>query len=58
MEGDKKEGAQHEHDHKKQDKTYIKSKKKWKDFQLHEDLIEALYDDGKQNPTRVQSETL
>lgn len=25
---------------------------------MHEDLIEALYDDGKPNPTRVQSETL
>jgi hypothetical protein len=34
MEGDKKEGNEHDH---------------------HEDLIEALYDDGKQNPTRVQS---
>jgi superfamily II DNA/RNA helicase len=47
-----------EHEHKKEDKTYIKSKKKWKDFQLHEDLIAALADDGKTTPTRVQSETL
>ena len=40
------------------DKAYIKSKKKWNQFELHEDLIEALYDDGKTTPTRVQSETL
>ena len=46
------EGGEH---HKNEDKTYIKSKKKWKDFQLSEDLVEALYDDGKNNPTRVQS---
>ena len=26
-------------EHQKEDKTYIKSKKKWKDFQLHDDLI-------------------
>jgi superfamily II DNA/RNA helicase len=51
------EETKEEH-HKKEDKTYIKSKKKWKDFQLHADLIDALYDDGKSNPTRVQSETL
>lgn len=69
MEGDKKEDKPkeeeahkedkpHEGDHHKQDKTYIKSKKKWKDFKLHEDLIEALYEDNKTTPTRVQSETL
>lgn len=27
------------HEHHKEDKTYIKSKKKWKDFKLHEDII-------------------
>lgn len=43
MEGEK---APEEH-HNKEDKTYIKSKKKWKDFKLHEDLIEALRDDDK-----------
>jgi superfamily II DNA/RNA helicase len=47
-----------EEQHKKEDKTYIKSKKKWKDFQIHPDLIDALYDDNKATPTRVQSETL
>jgi hypothetical protein len=35
MENDKKEVPEQEHDHKNQDKTYISSKKKWKDFQLH-----------------------
>jgi len=24
-----------EHDHQKEEKTYIKSKKKWKDFKIH-----------------------
>lgn len=31
MEGDKPQEAEHH----KEDKTYIKSKKKWRDFQLH-----------------------
>ncbi len=57
MEADKKEPEHHE-EHHKEDKSYIKSKKKWKDFKLHEDLIEALYEDNKTTPTRVQSETL
>ncbi len=44
-----------EEQHKKEDKTYIKSKKKWKDFPIHPDLVDALYDDNKSHPTRVQA---
>ena len=40
------------------DKTYIKSKKKWNEFKLHEDIIEALRDDNKNRPTKVQERTL
>ena len=40
------------------DKTYIKSKKKWNDFPLHEDIIEALRDDNKHKPTKVQEKAL
>ena len=44
MEPDKsKSEAPQEPEHHKEDKTYIKSKKKWTDFKLHEDIIEALY---------------
>ena len=32
---------------------YIFYKKKWKDFQLCQDLIEALYDDGKNYSKRI-----
>lgn len=39
-------------------KTYIKSKKKWTDFKLHEDIIEALRDDNKHKPTKVQERTM
>lgn len=31
-------------EHKKEDKNYIKSKAKWKDFNIHNDIIEALND--------------
>jgi hypothetical protein len=31
-----------EHEYQKEDKSYIKSKKKWKDFKLHKDIIAAL----------------
>lgn len=40
------------------DKTYIKSKKKWTDFKLHQDIIEALRDDNKHKPTKVQEKAL
>ena len=43
MEADKPAEKAAENEGQKSDKTYIKSKRKWKDFQLHEDLIEALY---------------
>ncbi len=51
-EGIKEAGTEHD------EKTYIKSKKKWKDFQLHQDIIDVLLDMGMKHPTRVQSETL
>ena len=40
------------------DKNYIKSKKKWKDFKISEEIIEALNEDQKFKPTRVQAEAL
>ena len=42
----------------KEDKIYIKSKKKWKDFNLSEDIIEALRFQNKHKPTKVQEESL
>lgn len=44
--------------HKQEDKSYIKSKMKWTNFKLHQDIIDALRDQGLTNPTRVQAETL
>ena len=42
----------------KKDKTYIKSRKRWSDFPLPEHIIEALEDQNKYRPTKVQEETL
>ena len=40
------------------DKTYIKGKKKWNDFDLSQSIITALKDQNKMKPTKVQEETL
>jgi len=31
---------------------------KWRDFPIHEDIVDALLDDNKNHPTRVQAESL
>ena len=43
---------------KKEDKTYIKSSMKWRDFPIHQDIVQAILDDNKNHPTRVQAESL
>lgn len=42
----------------KEEKTYLTSKKKWGDFDIHPDIIEVLKFDNKFKPTRIQQETL
>lgn len=41
-----------------EDKKYIKTDKKWKDFKLHSDIIDALKSFNKGKPTAIQAETL
>ena len=56
MEDDHKEKVNEQQE--KDGKRYITSKKKWKDFKIHQGIIDALLEEGKNKPTRVQSETL
>lgn len=40
------------------EKSYVASKKKWADFELHPEIIEVLKSQNMNKPTRVQQETL
>lgn len=42
----------------KEAKSYLVSKKKWKEFEIHPDIIEVLELQNKFKPTRVQQQTL
>lgn len=44
--------------HEKKDKTYIESKKKWKDFEIDDEIIDALRQQNKPKPTKVQADAL
>ena len=55
---EKKEKIEGEEKAEKVDKTYIKSKKKWADFKIDDMIIEALRDQNKHKPTKVQEESL
>lgn len=55
MEGDKSEVKK---ENQNEEKRYIKSDKKWKDFKLNADIIASLKDQNKLKPTAIQAETL
>lgn len=40
------------------EKTYVQSKKKWTEFDIHPEIITLLKEAGKIKPTRIQQETL
>lgn len=40
------------------EKTYVTSKKKWSEFDLHPEIIEVLKMNKMTKPTRVQEESL
>lgn len=41
-----------------EEKTYVQSSKKWKDFEIHPEIIDVLRSANKTKPTRIQQETL
>jgi superfamily II DNA/RNA helicase len=42
----------------REEKSYVQSKKKWGEFEIHPEIVDLLRQTNKTKPTRIQQETL